>query len=231
MTFDLSSVAQTNLRLYRQMSAAGASRGDLQQIVQCYTVACRILGGQFRSSGKTLVDHHVGTASLIYAQTSDVDLACLGVLHASFTHGVFPDGKRGLTPRHEAWLSAEVPDQVSSLVKDYGQYRSFRPDLAGGRVGEDPGPARPEVLVARLANQIDDAMDGADLIGGKQAYKVNDVLQAVEDASRARGLPVLAEAAHAVRTDEAAAQFADGLGPMKVTPFRKTKSLLKWRRK
>lgn len=230
MTFDLSAIAQTNLRLYRQMSATGASREDIQKIAHCYTVACRILGGQFRSSGKTLVDHHVGTASLIYAQTRDVDQTCLGLLHASFTHGIFPDGIRGMTNRHEAWLRAEVPEPVATLVKDYGQYRSFRPDLAEGRVGEDPGPAHAAVLIARLANQIDDAMDGADLIGGKQAYKVNDVLQAVEDASRARGLTVLADAALAVRIDEAATRFSDGLGPMKVTPFRKTKSLLKWRR-
>lgn len=73
--------------------------------------------------------------------------------------------------------------------------------------------------LSTLANQIDDAMDGADLIGGKQAYKINDVLQAVEDACRARGLTILGDAALAVRTATAASQFAEGLEPMQLRPF------------
>lgn len=217
-TFDLRDIAQSNLHLYRQVASAGGP-DDVALLAKCNEVACAIMGRDIRSTGKSLITHHVGTASVVLLATSDVRLAAAGMLHASFTHGIFEDGRKGATPAHVAWMRAVISEDIVDVVQRFGGYRTFRKDLMEGRMTPESAGVGLDILVLRLANQVDDALYSAAEIGGKAAYKDADIMGLVAETADAMDLPVIARAARAVQADNEACGNPGGLGPVKVVPF------------
>ena len=57
--------AQTNLQLYTQLRRAGYSNDRLALVRSGYDLALRLCTASFRGSGKPLLAHLVGTASIL----------------------------------------------------------------------------------------------------------------------------------------------------------------------
>jgi (p)ppGpp synthase/HD superfamily hydrolase len=152
--------AQTNLQLYAQARAEGYDEVAQEALVDAYTLAVRLFAGLHRASGKNFLAHLVGTASALVEARSRISVVAAGLLHAAYTHGEFGDGWRGMTVDKRARVAAVVGEECEGLIARYTDFRwrsealsQLRETLAGF-AGADR-----DVLLMRLANELDDHLD------------------------------------------------------------------------
>ena len=112
-------VAQTNLQLYNQLIAAGWSDANLDRTQAAYALAADLFAGQIRSSGKTFLEHLVGTASAVAAVGGRPALVHAGLLHATYTFGEFGDGQRNAAESKRAAVRAVIGAEAEELVAEY----------------------------------------------------------------------------------------------------------------
>lgn len=183
----LSQIAQTNLSLCRQLRDASVPADDIAAVHRDYLTAVELLGSRVRSTGRPFLCHVVGTASVTAFQTGDIGLVRAGLLHAAFTHGVFPGGGSGDVAPHRAWLASRTDPAVFERVLAYARFDMWktRLDAALDRpAGLSDGDR--EMLLLRLANEVDDMIEGSEWIGGKRAD--GGAAEASRLAAAARGL-------------------------------------------
>ena len=74
--------AQTNLQLYAQLRRANADESDLALVRRGYDLAMHLCPASFRGSGKPLLAHLVGTASILASLGQPTRVVTAGLLHA-----------------------------------------------------------------------------------------------------------------------------------------------------
>src|SRR5687767_15961282 len=89
--------AQTNLQLYTQLRRAGYTAEQLVPVRAGYDLAMQLFSASFRGSGKPLLAHLVGTASILAAIGQSRDIVLAGLLHAAYALGDFGDGRFGVS--------------------------------------------------------------------------------------------------------------------------------------
>lgn len=152
--------AQTNLQLYNQMRRAGYGEPDLKAVHDAYELATRLFTGKFRGSGKPLICHLVGTASVLCALRADARLLAAAVLHAAYFFGEFGDGRGGMTPDRRALVREVVGAEAEDLLARY-HMMDWRPSTANALSvrREALSPGERDVLLIRLANELEDHLD------------------------------------------------------------------------
>ncbi len=156
-------VAQTNLQLFRQLDAAGWSNHDRQRVIDAYALIAELHAGQYRASGKTFVAHLCGTASIVQATGGTVDQTLAALLHAAYDQGDFGDGRRVRTSRKQAEVREAIGPDAEALVVQYSDWpwRTRLPALLDGRPDVFADWER-TVAFVRLANEVEERVDGAD---------------------------------------------------------------------
>ncbi|MCZ7527197.1 MAG: HD domain-containing protein [Acidimicrobiia bacterium] len=155
-------VAQTNVQLYGQLRRAGWSEGDLIRLRGAYELATVLFSGALRPSGKTFVSHLVGTASVVASLGGRPDLVLAGLLHAAYAFGEWGDGSRRVTPRRREELRRVAGDGAEQLVAGYTDLPWNASALADLRSRADGlGPAERDLVLLRLANEVEDHLDEA----------------------------------------------------------------------
>jgi len=156
-------VAQTNLQLYRQLEAAGWSTADRQRARSAYMLTAELHSGQYRASGKTFVAHLCGTASIVDAAGGTVDETLAALLHAAYEQGDFGDGRSVRTPQKSDEVRAAIGADAETLVAQYFDW-PWRERVAELLEGGPDGLADWERVITflRLANEIEERIDGAD---------------------------------------------------------------------
>ena len=191
------SYAQTNLQLYRQMESQGYTADDLVSLRKAHDLAMRLTAAAFRGSGKPLLAHLVGTASILVSQRQPVDIVAAGLLHAAYALGDFGDGRYGITAAKRERVRRAVGERVEDLVNRYTTFdwNKRTIPMIRDRVGGLSAFER-EVLVIRLANELEDHLDYGVLYCGngekRREYIRSPLNQSVEMA-RQIGLGQLAE--------------------------------------
>jgi hypothetical protein len=83
-----------------------------------------------------------------------------GLLHAAYAQGEFGDGWHGATPKARARLRSAVGPEAEDLVARYTAFGWAPSAIAGFDVRLDAmEPPEKEVLLMRLANELDDHLD------------------------------------------------------------------------
>lgn len=152
--------AQTIVQLLRQLCSSGYPKGDLELVTSAYRLAAELFTGLYRPSGKTFISHAVGTASILCELHARGALIAAGLLHAAYEHGDFGTWTKGTSPERRAKLRATSGGEVENYVARYTDlrwtkntipkiYETFR---AFGQIERD-------VLLARLANELEDLSD------------------------------------------------------------------------
>jgi hypothetical protein len=157
----VSGVAQTNLQLYNQVLERGWRDADVARLRDAYVLAFELFSAMSRPSGKVFVSHLVGTASVLAAIDERPAVVAAGLLHAAYTLGEFGDGTRGMTPKKRSAVRTVVGTEIEELVAEYARldwHPEAIPSLVASRGGLDAG--RRDVVVMRLANEVDDWTDG-----------------------------------------------------------------------
>ena len=194
-------LAQTNLQLYEQLMELSWEPADLAGVRQAYELACELFSGRYRPSGKTFVAHVVGTASCVAAVEGRVDLVKAAMLHAAYEQGDF--GLRDRRERRRAVVRSAIGTDAEAIVSTYtalpwspASIEDLREHLS------DQTALIRDVLVVRLANEVDEHLDGgarvADRSGGP-LYR-DDVVDAITELAVELGHPHLADLLERVRS-------------------------------
>ncbi len=189
--------AQTNVQLFNQMRREGYSTEELTRVVAAYDYALGLFGAAFRGSGKPLLAHLVGTASVLASQRAPVAVVIAGMLHAAYELGDFGSGTRGVTAAKRAELRRAAGEEVEALIAAYNAlvWDGQGVAAAGERLDTLDHSGR-TVLLMRLANEVEDHLDlnmpYCRQIGWRRGFIRSTGEQQVELARRL-GYPALAE--------------------------------------
>lgn len=188
--------AQTNLQLYRQLRTAAYSDPNLKLVRSAYDLGMRIFSASFRGSGKPLLAHLVGTASILASIEQSPIVVTAGLLHAAYALGDFGDGRLGMTPAKRDRVRAAVGPEAEDLVARYTAFDWNRNTIPAIRARVDSlTPIERDVLVIRLANELEDHLDYGVLYcgnGEKRREYIRSPLNQSVDMARSLGLTALA---------------------------------------
>ena len=188
--------AQTSLQLFNQMRQAGYSQDDLATVRRAYDLAMRLFTSEYRGSGKPLLAHLVGTASVLVSLRAGVHLVAAAVLHAAYLFGEFGDGRRRSSPAKRDIVRRAVGSEIEELITRYDALR-WEPEHVPhihARVAAMSAEER-EVLLLRLANELEDHLDLGVLYCGNadgRRAAIRSWLGLSVDMARQLGQPVLA---------------------------------------
>lgn len=189
--------AQTNLQLYTQLRRAGYNTDQLGIVRRGYDLALQIFSASFRGSGKPLLSHLVGTASILASLEQSTPVVTAGLLHAAYALGDFGDGRFGITDAKRARVRDAVGADIERLVEQYTTFdwnRNTIPSIRE-RAHTLSGSER-DVLVIRLANELEDHLDYGVLYcgnGEKRREYIRSPLNQSVAMARTLGLERLAE--------------------------------------
>lgn len=188
--------AQTNLQLYTQLRSAGYSEADLKLVRSAYDLGMRIFSASFRGSGKPLLAHLVGTASILASIDQAPRVVAAGLLHAAYALGDFGDGRFGMTGMKRDRLREAVGPGVEDLVARYTAFDWNKNTIPAIRERvESLTSIERDVLVIRLANELEDHLDFGVLYcgnGEKRREYIRSPLNQSVDMARSLGLTALA---------------------------------------
>ncbi len=215
---------QTNVQLYRQLAELGYETPDIGAVVRTYELGIRLFAGVYRGSGKPFLAHLVGTASILADQRARGPVVAAGLLHAAYTHGEFGNGWRGMSPPKRAQVQRAVGEEIEGLVARYTELHWHPRTIAsiGERVEVMTPPER-EVLLIRLANELEDHVDLGILYLGdadrRRAFMREQSSSCVEMARRL-GHPDLAARLAATFDEVAGAELPPPLKRSDAESFR-----------
>jgi hypothetical protein len=170
----MAEVAQTSLQLYNQLVAAGWSDAGLRRARAAYTLATDLFAGQMRSSGKTFLEHLVGTASTVAAVGGRPDLVHAALLHAAYTHGEFGDGRRDAAEPKRLTVREVIGVEAEELVADYATLGYSAATIERWRrEATILTPREHDLAVLRLANEVDEHVDLGTRFSDRQGHPMS----------------------------------------------------------
>ncbi len=153
-------VAQTNIQLFNQLRREGYSNEDLIRIHAAYQFTMQLFTGCFRPSGKTFIDHLVGTASILGSLRAPASLVAASLLHAAYVHGDFGTEEKGISDAKREQIREAVGEEIEQYVARYTSFPWNSKSMPETHDGIDGlGPMDRNVLLMRLANQLEDYLD------------------------------------------------------------------------
>ncbi len=166
--------AQTNVQLFNQLRSEGYSKQERERVREAYGLGMRLFTGLFLPSGKTFIDHLVGTASILASLHVPVELVAAGVIHATYLHGDFGGIKEGISEAKRK----QVRDVVGGEIEEYlARYDGLLLNPQTIPVLRDTldglSPMDHDVLLMRLANELEHQLDLGALyfVRGEKAQK------------------------------------------------------------
>ena len=216
--------AQTNLQLYRQLAEEGFTAPEIGTVAAAYSLGLRLFPGTYRGSGKPFVAHLVGTASVLASLRARIPVVVTGLLHAVYTHGEFGNGWPGISDRKRAEVRAAVGTEIEDLIARYTRLRWERHTIPAILARVDTmTPVERDVLLVRLANELDDHLDLGILYLAdaerRREFLRNHLHATVEMAERL-GAPALARSLGEVFAEVAGAEISRGLERGHAESFR-----------
>jgi hypothetical protein len=202
----LFSPAQTNLQLWAQLGASERplSSDELTRLVAGYDLALELFSDHYRATKKPFIAHLVGTASIIASIGRPGDEIAAALLHAAYDQGDFGDARRKTTTRaRRSRVSAAIGSAAERLVHRYHEL-SFDCTLLDRIEAAPDQVVEPElqiVLVLRLANALEEWLDGASYFAPEKASirrfgngNTDVARQRLKELAAHLGEPILGEA-------------------------------------
>jgi (p)ppGpp synthase/HD superfamily hydrolase len=192
------SFAQTNLQLFNQMYDLGYHEQEIAAIKKSYELAITLFTGRFRGSGKTFIDHLIGTASILVSLRSAPPMIAAGLLHAAYDSGDFGDGNQGVSSAKRDYVRAAVGTHVEEYIARYMELK-WNQEVARSLYGklDTLSQLERDVVLIRLANELEDYLDLGILFCGMKKRAQGDYLNfggnILCEIARKLGFPKLAE--------------------------------------
>jgi Glycosyl transferase family 2/Domain of unknown function (DUF6817) len=116
-------VAQTIVQGLDQMTAVGYDPASLAKVRGAYMVAAQLFAASFRASGRPLLAHLCGIASILVAYGANPTVVAAALLNAAYTKAEFPEGFNQDVAAMRRWLRRRVGAPVEKLVFTYSHLR------------------------------------------------------------------------------------------------------------
>ncbi len=174
--------AQTSLQLLNQLRLDGYATADVTLAARAHRFSLPLFSGRFRLSGKTFFAHLAGTASVLASERVDGSIVTAGLLHAVYTHGDFGDASRGMTDEKRSTVRAVVGDRVEEYIARYTALDwspASIPRLSAALDALDQTTR--EVVLMRVANELDDYLDLGALYSGGDPGRVAEHTARMKD--------------------------------------------------
>jgi (p)ppGpp synthase/HD superfamily hydrolase len=166
--------AQTNLQLFHQLRNAGYDEADLVCIHQAYQLACQVFTGFFRGSGKPFIAHLIGTASILAFVNAPIEIIAAGLLHAVYEFGDFGDGGRGISTKKQRQVRQAVGAKIETYVARYTALLWQEDNIINIYQNlEQFDRLQKDILLMRLANELEDYLDGGVLYCDNAKKRLN----------------------------------------------------------
>lgn len=148
--------AQTIVQLLNQLQRQSYQRKDLDSVQRAYETAVSICSCQYRSSGRLLIDHSIGAASILAGLAVDADLVTAGVVHAVYLHGDFGGWRKRLDERKRARIRKAAGGAAEEIVYRYSHSERNPLALAAMRSrGTQIVGMERDLILMRLADLLD----------------------------------------------------------------------------
>ena len=154
--------AQTNIQLFNQIHKLGFAVEDLRLVGKAYELAMQTCSHLFRPSGKPLLSHFVGTASITAWTGASATEVAAAVLHNVYQLADFGDGPPGITDARRLRLQKTIGRDVEAIIAMYQQTRWRHQVIQGfiDRIGTLDETERSYLLI-RAANELEYYLDRA----------------------------------------------------------------------
>ncbi|MBD1841394.1 hypothetical protein H6F78_12135 [Coleofasciculus sp. FACHB-64] len=154
------SFAQTNIQLFNQLRAEGYSSNDINRIRDAYQLTMQLFTGAFRASGKTFIAHLVSTASILVSLHVPAKIVATGLLHATYTHGDFGNGKKGISNAKREQVKRVVGKEIEEYLARYATLSWNKKTIPAifHRI-DTLDPLDRDILLVRLANELEEYLD------------------------------------------------------------------------
>lgn len=173
-------------QLVSQARAAGWSDTDLVALRRSYDLAVTLSAGYVKPHGESLLTHLTRTSSIVLAHDGSPALTKAALLHATYQQHRFRYGRRTMRPRT---IDAEIDERAGTEVRDIVhayegvtwtmESLTDHVDGAAGASGANRG-----ALVVRVANTLEDNLDGAHLYRKRSSLDVSSINASVVIAER-----------------------------------------------
>ena len=208
--------AQTNLQLINQMRRDGYQADEVGLLIRSYDLAMRLFTGRYRASGKTFLAHLVGTASILADLRMPAALLAAALIHATYESGDFADGAQGISNPRRDLIRSEIGDEIENYVEKYTSLRWNEQVMREMHGKLDTlSLLERDVLLIRLANELEDYLDLGILYCGAEKYRrtnyLNDNGRILMDMAKKLGFPSLAADMAAVFKDVGEARILSDL--------------------
>ncbi len=162
--FAVATYALTYPQLMNQALSCDLSESDLLQLRSAHEFAQLFADGIYRAQDAPLLSHLVRTASILLAERQPVSVVLAGLLHAAYTLQYFDGSVRQRSRRaHRDRIQETFGDEVETLIDEYTRIAWYEPESI--REHRRCLAAYPErlrqVLIMRLANDLEDGLDQA----------------------------------------------------------------------
>lgn len=153
--------AQTNLQLYDQLIQFGYSKFQLKKVYSAYQLATELSSGFLRPSGKTHIQHLVGTASVLVNYNSPVEIINAGLLHSVYKYGDFGDGDFRVKQFKRKKIRSVVGKDTENYILSYTNMKWWGSGGIDNILNEiqDLGEHQKDVVLIRLADVVDEFLD------------------------------------------------------------------------
>jgi (p)ppGpp synthase/HD superfamily hydrolase len=155
---------QTNLQLLNQLRRAGYADADVARVKSAYDFVAAYFSGWFRASGKPFLAHLVGTAGILCAAGARPAVIVAGLSHAIYGPGELPARAGGATRAMRKRVREALGAEGEDLIARYAALEWSVSALVNLRVRlPTMSAAERDVVLIRLANELDDHLDLAPL--------------------------------------------------------------------
>ena len=153
-----------------QLSGSSFASHEITLIRTAYDEASVLFAGAVRGSGRSFVDHVIGTASGTLLGGGDATAVAASLLHAAYEMGDFGGWRAASSRRNRTKISSRFGPEVEDIVYRYHEM-GWGPEVAQRVLDEiDNLSCRDRrVVLIRVANALDDVLDGALVISNKES--------------------------------------------------------------
>lgn len=169
-------IAQTYPQFAVQLANSGWTSTELAPVRVAFDLALSLFTAGERGSGKPLIDHHIGTASGVLVAGGSFEAVAAALLHAAYDLGDFGDGRTDARAAHRRRVSGVVGAGIEDLVFRY-HCLGWSPSVAANAVAGVHNASQLDraVLLIRVANEVDDALDGGLVLSGNAVFANHSV--------------------------------------------------------
>src|SRR5262245_52829368 len=185
--------AQTNIQLFNQLRHAGYSQMELNLVRDSYQLAMELFTGRFLPSGKSLISHVVGTASILASLRLPSKVVAAGLIHNVYENGDFGTGRGGISAGKRDRIRKTLGPEVEEYVARFAALCSTSPTAEVARNNPDRlASGDRAALLILLAEGLEHLLDGDILYFGEAVTRccIDENKVAIEIAEKL-GLSVL----------------------------------------